>query len=29
LAYHEFAVFLTAEITKWEKVIRAAGIPPQ
>ena len=25
----EFAVFLTAEIAKWEKVIRAAGIPPQ
>ncbi len=25
----EFAVFLTAEIGKWEKVIRAAGIPPQ
>jgi len=25
----EFAVFLDAEIAKWEKVIRAAGIPPQ
>ena len=29
MAYHEFAVFLTAEITKWEKIITAAGIPPQ
>jgi len=26
---HEFAVFLDAEIAKWEKVIKAAGIPPQ
>jgi len=25
----EFTVFLDAEIAKWEKVIRAAGIPPQ
>ena len=25
----EFAVFLDAEIAKWEKVIKAAGIPPQ
>ena len=25
----EFAAFLDAEIAKWEKVIRAAGIPPQ
>ena len=25
----EFAVFLTAEIAKWERIIRAAGIPPQ
>ena len=25
----EFAVFLEAEIAKWEKVIKAAGIPPQ